>query len=302
LTAKGKPLKDHLDIKGHNEAIDFLLSILKDDRPFTEADLRALHRTILVEPYKTDAISAEGLPIRKTITIGEYKKMPNHVLTQTGEIHYYATPEETPAKVQELLDWYHIHRDDTENVLPIAVELHHRFAAIHPFDDGNGRMARLLMNLVFMRNGYPPVIIRQDKEARNAYYDALSKADIGDLVPFAELIGEQVVRSLEIYKKGALGENINEPTDLEKELDLFKRELKGREDFAEISLTPEIQAQTYEQSIKPFFEAFEQMLRGFEGVFSKIELEDKELELRTQRSTSVELRLKDFKSTKKIFQ
>src|ERR1700761_4378097 len=77
ITAKGKPLKDHLDIRGHNEAINFLLEIVKDTRPLSEADIRALHKMILVEPYKVPAQTAEGAATTKQITLGEYKTAPN---------------------------------------------------------------------------------------------------------------------------------------------------------------------------------------------------------------------------------
>src|SRR5262249_11771745 len=102
ITAKGKPFKDYLDIRGHNEAIDYLLDLVKNKRDFTEVDIRNLHRIILVEPYEIDTISPSGLPSKKTIKLGEYKSLANHVKTATGEIHYYASPEETPAKMQEL--------------------------------------------------------------------------------------------------------------------------------------------------------------------------------------------------------
>ena len=88
ITAKGKTLKDHLDIKGHNEAIHLLLSIVKEARGFSEVDIRTLHKMILVEPYETNAVNTEGLPTKKQILLGEYKKMPNSVKTRTGEMHY----------------------------------------------------------------------------------------------------------------------------------------------------------------------------------------------------------------------
>src|ERR1700744_2866698 len=143
ITAKGKPLKDHLDIRGHNEAINFLLSIVKDSRTLSEADIRNLHQMILVEPYDTEATTPEGLKTTKRITLGEYKTSPNHVKTATGEIHYYATPEETPAKMQELMEWY-IEASSNKNIHPVvlAALFHHKFVEIHPFDDGNGRLSR----------------------------------------------------------------------------------------------------------------------------------------------------------------
>lgn len=175
VTAKGKPLKDHLDLKGHNQAIDFLYSVVKNNEDILEKDIRHLHKIILVEPYEIDTIDSLGRPAKKTIRIGEYKKEPNHVMTATGEIHYYTTPEETPSKMHDLMKWYN---DGKENPLVHPVILasifHHRITAIHPFDDGNGRMARLLMNLILMKFGFPPVVIKQDKGSRNQYYSVLS--------------------------------------------------------------------------------------------------------------------------------
>ena len=97
LTAKGKPFKDHLDIKGHNEAINYLMEMIKNHQELTEKAIRELHEVILVEPYKTPAQTQGGVWVEKEVTLGAYKKQPNHVKTPTDEIHYYATPEETPS-------------------------------------------------------------------------------------------------------------------------------------------------------------------------------------------------------------
>ncbi|MCY7350988.1 MAG: Fic family protein, partial [Cytophagaceae bacterium] len=169
LTAKGKPLKDHLDIRGHNEAILFLTSLVKDERGISEADIRALHKLILVEPYEVDALTPEGNPTKKWIRLGEYKRESNSVKTRTGETHFYATPEETPARMTDLMAWY----QEAKTVagihpLVVAALFHHEFTAIHPFDDGNGRMARLLSNLILMQSSFPPVVVK--KEDRNSYY------------------------------------------------------------------------------------------------------------------------------------
>jgi len=197
-TAEGKPLKDHLEIRGHNEAINFLLSIVKDTRPISEADIRNLHKMILVEPYAIRAQTADGLPTTKIINPGEYKTLPNHVQTATGETHYYATPEETPAKMQELMDWYYRVSNHTE-IHPVvtATLFHHKFVSIHPFDDGNGRMSRILMNLILMQMGYPPVVILLSDSQK--YYALLGGADKGDFWPFVEFISDGLKSSLQMF-------------------------------------------------------------------------------------------------------
>lgn len=226
IMAKGKPLKDHLDIRGHNKAINFLLSVVKDSRPISETDIRNLHEIILVEPYDTRATTPEGIKTTKRITLGEYKTSSNHVKTATGEIHYYATPEETPAKMQELMEWYReISKSSEIHPIIIAALFHHKFVAIHPFDDGNGRLSRILMNLILMQNGYPPVVIKMDD--RQNYYSLLSRADHGDIWPFIEYIVDSVRPSLQLYLKAAKGGDINEDDDIDKEIALFRNELQS---------------------------------------------------------------------------
>ena len=199
LTAKGKPLKDHLDIRGHNEAIKFLLSIVKDEREITESDIRALHETILVEPYEVDAVTPDGKPTKRWITLGNYKTVPNSVKTRTGEMHYYSSVEETPALMKELMAFYvNAIKNTSIHPLVLSALFHHRFVAIHPFDDGNGRMARILSNLILMRNDLPPIVIRKDDVERDKYYQVLSQADTGELIPLIEFFADQLKRSLEI--------------------------------------------------------------------------------------------------------
>ncbi len=219
LTAKGKPLKDHLDLRGHNDAINFLFSLVKEKQSITESDIRGLHKILLMEPYPVDAISPDGKPTTKMVAVGEYKTSANHVKTRTGEIHYYATPEETAAKMHDLMEWYR--KELAEGVMhpvEIASRFHHQFTAIHPFDDGNGRMSRLLMNLMLMQGGYPPTVVRLGE--RDDYLAALRRADRGEYEDFITLIGEHVVESLNLFIEGAQGKDVSEPTDLRKEIEL----------------------------------------------------------------------------------
>lgn len=265
ITAKGKPLKDHLDIEGHNEAIDFLLSIVKDTRPISEAEIRELHKLILKKPYKVPVLSPSGLETYKTIQLGVYKSQPNHVKTATGQIHYYATPEETPLKMQNLMGWLKktmIQKE--EHPLIIASVFHHRFVSIHPFDDGNGRLSRLLMNLILMKYGFPPVVIKMKN--RMEYYAALSQADNGILESFIELIGAELEHSLQIYLKGAKGESIDEPDDIDKEIALLKASINGKE---RQNYTNE-KIKEILVSLIPLYEQFEYKCKKLDDLFHKV--------------------------------
>ncbi|MBS1935830.1 MAG: Fic family protein, partial [Bacteroidetes bacterium] len=220
-TAKAKPLKDHLDIKGHDEAVKYLISLVKDKNYLlTETEIRNLHKLLLKEPYWVDAVTPDGLSTRKEIKIGEYKSSTNHVITPTGETHYYATLEQTPIMMGELMEWYKDAKEDKAiHPLILASLFHHQFVAIHPFDDGNGRMARLLMNMMLMQETYPPVVVKQ--EDRQNYYQVLRQADAGELIPICEYMSNLLKHSLTIYIKGAKGESIAEEDDVDKEIKLF---------------------------------------------------------------------------------
>lgn len=266
LTAKGKPFKDHLDIKGHNEAIVFLTSLVKDDLDLTEVDIRNLHKMILVEPYQSPAQTADGQATSKTIRIGEYKQQPNHVLTPTGEIHYFAKVEETPIKMFELVQWYNEARQN-EKIHPsvLAAMVHHRFVNIHPFDDANGRLARILMNLILMKNGYPPAIVRLKE--RSDYYQALNQADRNEYVPLIEFLAETVLDSMNLYLKAARGESIEDDADLDKEIALFKQELGLKHDSIKIIKSDETIRVVIVDVIKPFLLTLERKLTDLDSLF-----------------------------------
>lgn len=224
VTAKGKPFRDYLDVKGHNEAIAYLEQMVRGQEPLTEVVIRELHRILLVESYEVNAVTPDGRPTRRRIAIGQYKTAPNHVRTTTGEFHYYASPEETPAQMGDLMAWY---RREIEigalHPLLLAATFHYRFVAIHPFDDGNGRMARLLMNLLLMQHGYVPIVIRL--ESRGDYLLALETADAGDLSDFVALIGEALLRSLALYLKAARHEGLEEPGAFEQQVLRLREQL-----------------------------------------------------------------------------
>lgn len=227
ITAQGKPLKDHFEITGHDEAIKWIEELVKGDYPLTENFIRELHTLLLKSPYNVKAITPDGQPTTRRIAVGQYKTAPNHVKTKTGEIFRFATPEETSAKMHDLIDWYRQESElETANPIILAAEFHYRFIRIHPFDDGNGRTARIIMNFILMKFGYPPTIIKtEDKEN---YFAALRQADAGQINPFIDYIARNLIHSLQIMISGAKGEDIEEDDDVLKELALLKARLQKK--------------------------------------------------------------------------
>ncbi|MPR34716.1 Fic family protein [Salmonirosea aquatica] len=269
ITAQGKPLKDHLEIEGHNEAIEWVIERVSGEYPLTESFIRELHQLLLKEPYWVDAMTPEGAPTKKKVEIGKYKSLPNHVLTVTGEMFYFASPEETPAKMDDLMQWYR-EKASAKNVNPIllAAEFHYRFIRIHPFDDGNGRTVRILMNFILMKYGFPPVIIKtQDK---SNYLSALRQADSGIIEPFITYITNNLIHSLELMIRGAKGESIEEPDDFDKELALLEKRLN--QGTQEVEKTAELIHTLYDNSIVPLFYKFAEEGKKFEKFYVQSKL------------------------------
>ena len=110
LLIHGRTVGDHTireyeEMKAHNVAFKYMCKLAKEKRLVREADIRDLNKICLKEPFYKKARTPDGQATTKKIIPGQYKKQPNHVVTQTGEIFYFATPEETPAKMEELIKW-----------------------------------------------------------------------------------------------------------------------------------------------------------------------------------------------------
>lgn len=191
LTVEGKPFKDFLDAKNHVQAIDYLFDIIKDKRPITEGLIKEINALLLYGVKDTPAITKQGRKVSKPANPGQYKKMPNHVLKSDGTIHKYIEPEQVGAQMKQLCAWI---SESTKKKVPpaiVAAIAHYNFVRIHPFDDGNGRGARILMNLILMKHRLIPAVVRNER--RREYFNALSLADDGDLIPFIEFIIKQVI-------------------------------------------------------------------------------------------------------------
>ena len=227
-TAGGHPMRDYEEMKAHDVAIDYTRSLAGEEQVIGESDIRQLNKIILKEPFLKYAETPDGQPTQKRIVPGQYKTQPNHVRTATGELHRFAEPEETPIFMQE---WTRDFRRDLERSaypLPLFLaESHWRFIHIHPFDDGNGRTARLLTNYALLRNNLPPIVIKSDD--RDRYISGLQNADVGRILPLAEFMLENVSWSIELAIRAAKGESIREPNDMDKEMELFVRNRRGPE-------------------------------------------------------------------------
>ena len=264
LTAHGKPLRDHLDIRGHDSAVQSIEAAVKDNQELNEVFIRNLHRVLLKEPYKTKAETPDGQLIERTISLGEYKTIPNNVRTSTGETYFFTPPEQVKQAMSDLIDWYRAKEREDEHPIIIAATFHYRFVRIHPFDDGNGRMARLLMNMILIKHGYTVAMIRQDD--RNEYLNRLERADKAeDLTDFINYIAGCCEYALNLYLKAARGEPIDDIDDIDKEIALFKQSLVSTRDQV-------FSGRLYFESVlSPFIEYYASKIWRISDAFSRLD-------------------------------
>ena len=181
ITVKGKSLRDHLEAKDHHEAIHFLYELIEHDRRHTVSEhlIRSLQQLVIRE---TDSKNA-----------GTYRA-ENVIIT--GSSHTPPEAYEIPHLMKKFVDWM---KSSNKKYHPIelAALAHHRLVHIHPFVDGNGRTARLLMNLLLLQQGYPLVVIL--KNDRKKYYDVLEQADREKFGPLVQFIAQSTERALNLY-------------------------------------------------------------------------------------------------------
>lgn len=179
MTIGGKSVNEHLEVINHKQGIDYLKSIIDKKIDLTEELIKEIHHIVL-----------------KSIDDLEAGKYRRHNVRIMGANLIPPQSIKVNNKMLEFLNWYYENKFN----LPIpvlAAQIHYKFVCIHPFIDGNGRVSRLIMNLILMMNGYPPAVIL--KVDRKKYYRVLNEANMGRNEPFENFIGRSIERSLIIY-------------------------------------------------------------------------------------------------------
>ena len=150
---------------------------LLKETPLTQHFIRTLHKTLLREVYTVYRTLPGGVHTSYVIHAGQYKTRPNSVITRYGDRFEYATPEETPALMSDLVDWYNdAEKSGKFTPIELAAIFHYRYIRIHPFEDGNGRIARLMVNYILTRHDYPMIVVRSRK--KKEYLEALHRTDL----------------------------------------------------------------------------------------------------------------------------
>lgn len=182
ITIGGKTMREHLEAINHKEAIDFLEELVQDNNELSEIDIKNIHAIVL---KGIDNENAGRYRIENVIISGASHIPPDAIIV--------------PESMEKLIYRYDEWKEKYHPII-VAALLHAEFVKIHPFIDGNGRTARLLMNFEVMKNGYPPIIIKN--EERLKYYDALDVGALtGDYTDFVKMVTKQAEEMIDLYLK-----------------------------------------------------------------------------------------------------
>lgn len=261
ITVDGKPMTDVMEMNGHDLVVREILKMGSGEVRISEKRIKDIHKAILQETEDVD----------RNRQIGNWKLTPNEIINYKGEKISFTAPADVADEMHALLnktnaqlDAYFAGKKEAQHPLIIAADFHLGFVTIHPFFDGNGRTARILMNLILIACGYPPIIITDTEKL--AYYQYL--ADIqaygGDKeLMYAQMAGLEM-RSLMLVLKAAKGEDIEEEDDLDKEINLIQLQNQNKE----LTKAPLLVFQVFEVVEEGIWKKLETTLTKFNKLFS----------------------------------
>ncbi len=196
----GDPARVAALIGDQKAAIDGIFTFVKGNRTLTVGYIKELHGLFTRNQKFVEGFDQTGRKTRIPLISGDYKKLPNNPTRPDGTVHPYCDPMSVASEMDRLMDMHKSHTSVAPEVE--AAWLHHRFTQIHPFQDGNGRVARALATLLFVKESWLPLVIRD--RARADYIDALEEADDGNLKPlvgfFAKLQRQEFLKVIGIAR------------------------------------------------------------------------------------------------------
>jgi Fic family protein len=180
-------------LKDNFEALDYVFDFIKNDRELSVFYIRGLHQLITRHQDTVNAVDSFGNMGEIPLLKGEFKKIPNNPVCD-GIVYEYCPPEQVDSEMDNLVRLFY-NEADKAHVLIKAAFIHHAFVQIHPFQDGNGRIARLLASFVLIKDNLFPFSL--DRDERTAYIDALEAADSGDYQGLVDIFADNQITSIE---------------------------------------------------------------------------------------------------------
>lgn len=180
-------------LRDNFDAIDFIFDFVKNDRELSISYIKELHSLITRNQTHTEAIDQFGNHKKIPLIKGAFKTAPNNPV-RDNTVYYYCPPEQVLSEMDNLVRIYNTELQNA-HILVKAAFLHHAFVQIHPFQDGNGRIARLLASFVLIKSGLFPLSIDRDDRAK--YIDALESADDGNYQALIDVFSNNQIISIE---------------------------------------------------------------------------------------------------------
>ena len=259
VTVGGKPIKDVMEMKGHDDVISDILKIGKGELKISEKRIKDIHRAIMHEESPNTAN-----------LIGEWKRIPNEVINYKGEKISFALPDEVPEKIHGLLNIVNtglekINSKTGIHPLILASDFHLEYVTIHPFYDGNGRTTRILTNLILISCGFPPIIIKESEKAVYYQYLADIQAYGGNKILFYEFMADKLLQSQQLVLDALNGKGIEEPDDVRKEIELLKKRLSDKD----YSRSPKNIYNVYGNVGEEIWARIQETLKSFDEFYSE---------------------------------
>ncbi len=209
-------------------AYELVLDAVTHKLPITEAWIRALHER-LCEPQKTYRVLTDMGWQEQDLPKGQYKNRPNHVRLTDGTFHAYAPVDRVADEMHRLIE--QIRTPEFESAHPVlqASYCHYAFVVIHPFADGNGRVARALASTFFYRGQSIPLVIFENQ--RPAYLDSLRAADLGDFRPVISFFLDRGIDTMQLVAEGLMTAEAPKPEDVAERISKPAWNCKGLSDF-----------------------------------------------------------------------
>ncbi|MFN3644468.1 MAG: Fic family protein [Gemmobacter sp.] len=201
-------------LRDQKDALDGVFDFVKSDRSLSASYIKELHAALLRSQDTTDGIDVQGNHVDVPLIKGAWKTQANYPV-RDGITFTYCSPEQVGSEMDRLIE---MHAGHVARAVPSEVQaawLHHRFTQIHPFQDGNGRVARAIASLILVKDGlFPLVVTRDDKPT---YLDALEAPDSGNLKPLIDLIAK--LQIAQFRKATAISEAVLVEEDVQSALD-----------------------------------------------------------------------------------
>ncbi|MCY4457583.1 MAG: Fic family protein, partial [Acidimicrobiaceae bacterium] len=190
-------------IQDHAATVDWLFDTVTEQRPLSTSFVKQLHALMTRQQKTASGFDSLGQQQGIKLLHGTYKEWPNNPVRTDGKLHQYCPPEQVTAEMDRLIELHQKHQATNVATDVSAAWLHHRFTQIHPFQDGNGRVARAIASIVLIRARWFPLVVTRDDRVR--YIEALVQADEGNLASLTRLVAKlqrkQLVRALSIAEE-----------------------------------------------------------------------------------------------------